>query len=80
MIALVPALAFADPVGVVKESAKTAGRAARDGALTVGRTTRDAVTHGPHTAKHTFKSNAAHTKADAHVGKHRIEHEAHDER
>jgi len=80
ILTLAPALAGADPVGVVKESAKTAGHTAKDGALTVGRTARDAVTHGPHTAKRTFKRNAARTKDDAQVGGDRIDSEAHDER
>lgn len=72
--------ASADPVGVVKESGKTAGHAVRDGALTVGRTTRDFFKHGPHTAKRTWKRNAAQTRADGRHDKARVKAEAHDER
>ena len=70
----------ADPGGVVKESGRTAGHAVRDGAQTVGRTVRDFFTHGPHTAKQTWKANAARTRADARADDSRIKHEAHDER
>jgi hypothetical protein len=80
VISLAPARVAADPVGVVKESGKTAGHAARDGAETVGRTVGAFFTHGPRTAKRTWKANAARTKADAHADKARIEREAHDER
>src|SRR5690242_7575941 len=52
-------VAGADPGGAAKESARTAGHAARDGAETVGRTVRDFFTHGPRTAKRTWKANAA---------------------
>ena len=54
----------ADPIGVVKESGRTAGHSVRDGSLTVGRTVRDFFIHGPRTAKHTWKSNAAQTPRD----------------
>ena len=77
---LLPAVAAADPVGVVKESGKTAGHAARDGAQTAGRTVRDFFKHGPHTAKRTWKANAARTTADAHAAKERVKKAAHDER
>src|SRR5262245_65906336 len=80
MLVLLPALVFADPLGVVKESGKTAGHAARDGAQTAGRTVRDFFEHGPHTAKRTWKANAARTKADAHADKERVNKAAHDER
>ncbi len=72
--------AAADPVGVVKESGRTAGHSVRDGALTLGRTTRDFFTHGPRTAKRTWKANAAMTRADARHDKARVKAEAHDER
>jgi hypothetical protein len=52
----------------VKESAKTGGHAARDGALTFGRATRDFFTKGPDAAKRTWKANAATTKANARAG------------
>ncbi len=77
---LAPGLAAANPVGVVRESGRTAGYAVRDGVLTVGRTIGAFFAHGPRTAKHTWRANAALTKADAHAGKARIRYEAHDER
>jgi len=77
---LLPTPVAADPVGVVKESGKTAGHAARDGAQTAGRTVGDFFKHGPHTAKRTWKANAARTKADAHADKARVKKEAQDER
>jgi hypothetical protein len=80
VITLAPSLAIATPVGVVKESGRTAGYATRDGVLTLGRTIRDFFVHGPRTAKHTWRANAAMTKADARIGKRRIVREAHDER
>jgi hypothetical protein len=52
----------------VKESAKTGGYTARDGALTFGRATRDLFTKGPAAAKQTWKANAAKTKASAKSG------------
>jgi hypothetical protein len=72
--------AGADPLGVVKESGRTAGHSVRDGVLTFGRTTRDFFTHGPRTAKRTWNANAAHTRAVAHQDKARVKAEAHDER
>jgi len=75
-LALLAAPAYADPVGVVKESGKTAGHAVRDGAQTFGRTVRDFFTGGTHKAKHTWKENAARTKADAHADKARVKAEA----
>jgi hypothetical protein len=72
--------AGADPVGVVKESGRTAGHSVRDGVLTFGRTTRDFFKHGPRTAKRTWNANAAHTRAVAHQDKARVKAEAHDER
>jgi hypothetical protein len=72
--------ASADPVGVVKESGRTAGHAVRDGAQTFGRTTRDFFLHGPRTARHTWNANAARTRMDAHHDKARVKAEAHDER
>jgi hypothetical protein len=79
-IALGAMPAAADPVGVVKESGRTAGHAVRDGALTVGRTTRDFFKHGPRTAGRTWEANADHTSAEAHRDADRVRHEAHDER
>ena len=72
--------AAANPVGVVKESGRTAGHAVRDGAQTVGRTTRDFFKHGPRTAKRTWKANTARTRTDARADKERVKREAHDER
>jgi hypothetical protein len=72
--------AAADPVGVVKESGRTAGHAVRDGAQTVGRTVGDFFKHGPHTAKRTWQENAARTKADAHADKEHVKQEAHSEK
>lgn len=63
----------------VKESAKTGGHAARDGAQTFGRSTRDFFTHGPDAAKHTWKSNAARTKEDAKEGGRRTRAAAHED-
>ena len=74
-----PVGASADPIGVVKESGRTAGHATRDGALTVGRTVRDFFTHGPHTAKRTWQRNAEHTSDDAHADAARVRQEAHSE-
>jgi hypothetical protein len=62
--------------GVVVESAKTGGRAARDGVLTFGRTTRDFFTKGPKAASRTWKENAARTKATAKEGAHEVKREA----
>jgi hypothetical protein len=77
-VVLAAATAHADPVGVVKESGRTAGHSVRDGSLTVGRTVRDFFTHGPHTAKRTWKSNAAQTRATARADKERVKAEAHE--
>jgi hypothetical protein len=81
MLALVLAagvvgVAHANPVGVVKESGRTAGNAVRDGVLTFGRTTRDFFTHGPRTAKRTWNANSATTKANARRHKERVRTEA----
>jgi len=70
----------ANPIGVMKESGRTAGHAVRNGVLTVGRTVRDFFTHGPRTAKRTWTANAARTRMDARVDRDRIRREAHDER
>jgi hypothetical protein len=75
-ITLTTPLCHADPVGVVKESGKTAGHAVRDGAQTVGRTTRDFFKHGRRHAKRTWHSNAERTKADARRDKARVKAEA----
>jgi len=56
----------------VKESVKTGGHAARDGALTFGRATRAFFTQGPDAAKRTWKANAAKTKANARAGGHAV--------
>ena len=71
--------AAANPVGVVKESGRTAGHAVRDGALTVGRTVRDFFKHGPHTAKRTWQRNAEMTSEEADAGGARVKQEAHSE-
>jgi hypothetical protein len=71
--------ANATPIGVVKESARTAGHVIRDGAKTVGRTTRDFFVHGPRTAKHTWNANADHTSDQARRDARRVRAEAHDE-
>ena len=70
---------LADPVGVVKESGRTAGHAVRDGAKTVGRTVRDFFKHGPRTAKRTWQANADHTSSQARSDGERVREEAHDE-
>lgn len=62
--------------GVVEESAKTGGRAVRDGALTFGRTTRDFFTKGPSAAQRTWEANEERTKANARAGADRVESEA----
>jgi len=72
--------AWANPIGVVTESARTAGHAARNGSLTVGRTVRDFFTHGPRTAGRTWKRNAGYTHAQAKADGTRVKAEAHDER
>ena len=69
---------WADPVGVVKESGRTTGHAVRDGALTVGRTVRDFFRGGADKAKHTWKGNAARTRADLHRDKDAIKRESHE--
>lgn len=71
--------ALANPVGVVKESGRTAGHMVRDGALTVGRTVRDFFEHGPHTAGRTWRENAARTRAEARADTKRVKYEAHRE-
>src|SRR5438093_6584316 len=53
-----------------KEAARTGGHAARDGALTLGRTTRDFFKGGAAAAKRTWKANAARTKETARSGGH----------
>ena len=70
--------AFADPVGVVKESGRTAGHAVRDGVQTFGRTVRDFFKGGPHQAKRTWQANAERTREDAHHDKAHVKEEAHD--
>jgi hypothetical protein len=75
-----PIGAGADPVGVVKESGRTAGHSVRNGALTVGRTVRDFFKHGPRTAKRTWERNASHTNDEAHADKERVKQEAHSEK
>ena len=80
VICLAPAVAVANPVGVVRESGRTAGHAVRDSVQTVGRTVGAFFVHGPRTAKFTWKANIAHLKADAHADKARVKEEAHDER
>jgi hypothetical protein len=61
----------------VKEAAKTGGYAARDGALTFGRSTRDFFTGGPQAAKKTWRENAARTKTNAKAGGRRTRAAAH---
>jgi len=80
VVSLAPTLVAANPLGVVKESGKAAGHAARDGVQTVGRTIGAFFKHGPRTAKRTWRANAERTKADAHADGTRIKQEAHDER
>jgi hypothetical protein len=78
VLALVAAAATARAGGpekaenVTKESARTAGHAARDGALTFGHTVRDFFVGGPAAAQRRWKADAAHTRADAHEGKARV--------
>lgn len=80
IISLAPAVAAANPVGVVRESGRTAGHAVRDSVQTVGRTVGSFFVHGPRTAKRTWQANVARIKADAHADKAHVEWEAHDER
>jgi hypothetical protein len=54
--------------GTVKEAARTGGHAARDGALTFGRSAGAFFTEGPSGAKRTWKANAAKTKRNAKQG------------
>ena len=54
--------------GTVKEAARTGGHAARDGALTFGRSVKAFFQGGPNAAKKTWKANAARTKRDAKEG------------
>jgi len=75
-LVLAPAVVRADPVGVVKESGRTAGHSVRDGSLTLGRTVRDFFVHGPRRAKSTWKSNAAQTRTTARADKERVKAEA----
>jgi hypothetical protein len=63
----------------VKEAAKTGGHAARDGALTFGRSTRDFFKGGPDAAKKTWRKNAATTKSNAKAGAARTRAAAHGE-
>jgi hypothetical protein len=77
--AIAASVASANPIGVVEESGKTAGHAVGNGAETVGRTVGDFFVHGPHTAKRTWRRNAAKTRADAHRDKERVKAEAHSE-
>jgi hypothetical protein len=83
MLALIALLAAtpasADPIGVVKESGRTAGHAIRDGTLTVARTVRDFFTHGPSTAKRTWAQNTARTGTELHADKERVKRAAHSE-
>ncbi len=72
--------AWANPIGVVTESARTAGHAARNGSLTVGRTVRDFFVHGPRTAGRTWRRNARYTYAQAKADGARVRTEAHNER
>jgi hypothetical protein len=80
VLLLAPTLATASPVGVVRESGRTAGHAVRDSVQTVGRTIGAFFVHGPRTAKRTWKANAARTKADAHADKAAVQREAREER
>jgi hypothetical protein len=57
---------------VVVESARTGGHAARDGALTFGRTTRDFFTQGTGSAKRTWDANASRLKANARANAARV--------
>jgi hypothetical protein len=75
---LAATLAVADPGGS-RRSRPDGGPRRRDGALTAGGRSATFFTHGPRTAKRTWKANAARTKADAHAVR-AVEHEAHDER
>jgi hypothetical protein len=80
LLLLAPAALPAADVGdTVKESARTGGHAARDGALTVGRTVRDFFTKGPRAAKRTWKANAAETKRNAESGGHAVKSAAEEE-
>jgi hypothetical protein len=54
--------------GTVEEAARTGGHAARDGALTFGRSVKAFFHGGPTAAKKTWKANAAKTKRDAKQG------------
>ncbi|HEY2385502.1 MAG TPA: hypothetical protein VGK30_00955 [Candidatus Binatia bacterium] len=80
MIALSGSPVRASPIGVVRESGLTAGHAVRDSVQTFGRTVGAFFRHGPRTAKHTWKANAARTKADAHADKAAVVREAREER
>ncbi len=70
LLALALPAAAADVKGTAKEGARTGGHAARDGALTFGRSVKAFFKGGPHAAKETWKDNAARTKADARAGAH----------
>ena len=76
LVAISAGPAMSDPVGVVRESGRTAGHSVRDGSKTLGRTIRDFFVHGPRQAKRTWKGNAAHTRAVARADKARVKAEA----
>ncbi len=64
-----PAAADANTVGnTVSEAARTGGHAVRDGALTLGRTTRAFFESGTTAAKETWQANAERTKGNARAG------------
>jgi hypothetical protein len=71
-----PSLGHASPLGVVKESGRTAGHAIRDGALTFGRTTRDFFVHGSRTARRTWDENAEELATNARRNTERVKAEA----
>jgi hypothetical protein len=70
----------ANPVGVVKESGRTAGDAVVGSAKTLGRTIRDFFVHGPRTAGATWRANAHQTGAETRSSAERVRQEAHSER
>ena len=63
--------------GTVKEGARTGGHAARDGAVTFGRSAKAFFTGGPSAAKKAWKENAARTKANAKAGSRATKDAAH---
>jgi hypothetical protein len=77
--AILAAPVHANPVGVVTQSARTAGETVVGGAKTVGRTIRDFFVHGPRTASETWRSNARQTGAETRSGAERVREEAHSE-